>query len=120
MKKSLIALAALAAFGTASAQSTVAITGTFNAAFQKSTTGATSADLVDSNLVFTAVEDLGGGLKATASSAFQANGRQDITSTNAVTSSAVANQAKKDGVYGRNAFVALSGGFGAVSIGRLE
>jgi len=120
MKKSLIALAALAAFGTASAQSTVAITGTFNAAFQKATTGATSADLVDSNLVFTAVEDLGGGLKATASSAFQANGRQDITSTNAVTSSAVANQAKKDGVYGRNAFVALSGGFGAVSIGRLE
>jgi hypothetical protein len=64
-------------------------------------------------------------LKATVSSALQTGGRQDIitgaqTAAEAAADTATANQAKKDGVYGRNAFVALSGGFGAVSIGRLE
>ena len=124
MKKSLIALAALAAFGTASAQSTVTISGTYNVAAQKAATGAESIDLVDSNITFTAVEDLGGGMKATISSQIQANGRQDITTaadTAAnVTAHTVGNQAKKDGVWGRNASVTLSGGFGAVSVGRLE
>lgn len=64
-------------------------------------------------------------MKATVSSALQTGGRQDITTgaqtaAEAAADTATANQAKKDGVYGRNAFVALSGGFGAVSIGRLE
>jgi hypothetical protein len=63
-------------------------------------------------------------LKATIASQFQSNGRQDITTAADtvanVTAHTVGNQAKKDGVYGRNTSVTLSGGFGAVSIGRLE
>ena len=118
----------MAAFGTASAQSTVTITGTYNVAAQKAATGAESIDLTDANITFTAVEDLGGGMKATISSQIQAGGRQDIsstqgtttTSTTAVSTATVPNQAKVDGVYGRNASVTLSGGFGAVSVGRLE
>ena len=125
MKKSLIALAALAAVTAASAQSTVTITGTYNVAAQKSATGAESIDLTDGNITFTAVEDLGGGMKATISSQIQAQGRQDIstaaqTAAEAAADTATANQARKDGVYGRNASVTLSGGFGAVSVGRME
>ena len=124
MKKSLIALAALAAVTAASAQSTVTITGTYNVAAQKRATGAESIDLTDANITFTAVEDLGGGMKATISSQIQAQGRQDITTAADtvanVTAHTVGNQARKDGVYGRNASVSLSGGFGAVSVGRLE
>ena len=63
-------------------------------------------------------------MKATISSQIQANGRQDISTAADtvanVTAHTVGNQAKKDGVYGRNASVTLSGGFGAVSVGRLE
>jgi hypothetical protein len=80
--------------------------------------------LTDANITFTAVEDLGGGMKATISSQIQAQGRQDISTAADtvanVTVHTVGNQAKKDGVYGRNASVTLSGGFGAVSVGRLE
>jgi predicted porin len=69
MKKSLIALAALAVVSVASAQSTVTISGNMSAG-QSSVAGVktiSGLDATNSNLVnFNATEDLGGGLKATA------------------------------------------------------
>ncbi len=58
----------------------------------------------------------------------QMGGRQDITSTQSTTTTSttatstatVPNQAKVDGVYGRNATVTLAGPFGTVSGGRIE
>jgi len=125
MKKSLIALAALAAFGTASAQSTVTIGGDYNFGFQKADSGATSADFFDSRITFSGTEDLGGGLKASFSTQIQAGGRQDLTTgaqtaAQASANTATGNQAKVSGVWGRNATVTLSGGFGTVSGGRIE
>ena len=108
MKKSLIALAALAAFGTASAQSTVALTGKLAFGYQsaQSATAGTAGSLsglgvTDGDFVLTAVEDLGGGLKATATMAVQSRGRTTAIS-------------------GRDASITLSGGFGSVMIGAIE
>ncbi len=120
MKKSLIALAALASIGTAYAQSTVNIGGTYNFGLQKTDSGAKSADFFDSKVNFSGTEDLGGGLKASFFTEMQMGGRQDITTKPAVTSSAVPSQAKKSGVWGRNATLALSGDFGTITGGRIE
>ena len=117
MKKSLIALAALAAFGTASAQSTVTIGGTYSFGFQKSDTGATSADFFDSRVNFSGTEDLGGGLKASFSTEMQMGGRSDLTT---IDSTSATNQSKTGNVWGRNATVTLAGPFGTVSGGRIE
>jgi len=109
MKKSLIALAALAAFGTASAQSSVTISGKFGGSYNANTsnTGAKSSGVVisDGDLNFAVVEDLGGGLKADVSIALRTRGRE------ANTDGAV------DGVGGRNAHVRLTGDFGSVMFG---
>jgi len=84
MKKSLIALAALAAVSAASAQSTVTISGTVTAGHQtiaaaKSVSG---LDATNSNLLnFAMVEDLGGGLKATANIGIRFDVNQSLTST---------------------------------------
>jgi predicted porin len=112
MKKSLIALAALAAFGTASAQSTVTINGMYNFGFQKVDSGATSANFFDNKINFSGTEDLGGGLKASFQSEISAGGRADLAPTTAST--------KDSSVWGRNATMTLSGGFGTVSGGRIE
>ena len=79
MKKSLIALAAVATFGTAFAQSSVTIAGAYNFGFQKSDNGATKADFFDSKINLSGTEDLGGGLKASFNVEFQMGGRQDLT-----------------------------------------
>ena len=85
MKKSLIALAALAAVSAASAQSTATLSGSMAFVYQTDTTGtipsgntaAGSGAKVtgiagnDMTLKFTAVEDLGGGLKATGAIAIE-------------------------------------------------
>jgi len=126
MKKSLIALAALAAVTAASAQSTVTISGTFGAGYQsnevgalaavaavtasstadgvlgtKATTAATSEGLVttDASIKFTATEDLGGGLKATAAAQFATN------------------ELRGGGLTKEDTSIALSGGFGSLTIG---
>lgn len=118
MKKSLIALAALAAFGTASAQSTVTIGGTYNFGFQKVDSGATSADFFDSKVNFSGTEDLGGGLKASFSTEMQLGGR---SSKDATTATATQDKTYLAGrVWARNATVSLSGGFGTVTGGRVE
>ena len=108
MKKSLIALAAMAAVTAASAQSTVTISGKLRYALESSetTTGATvyrgeGIARTDGDIVFTAVEDLGGGMKATANFAFQTGGR----------TAAAAN---------RDGNLMLSGGFGTVAFGSID
>lgn len=115
MKKTLIALAVLAASGASFAQSTVAIGGTYNFGFQRADNGATKADFFDAKINFSGTEDLGGGLKASFLSDVQVGGRQDLTTTQTT-----ANQAKVGGVWGRNAIVSLSGAFGTVTGGRVE
>lgn len=107
MKKSLVALAALAVVGVASAQSTVALSGKLGFAY-KTQEGAGAApvkanglEVTDGDFVIAATEDLGGGLKATASMAVQSRGRDT-------------------GVAGRDASISLAGGFGAVTIGAIE
>jgi len=110
MKKSLIALAALAFVGVASAQSTVTLYGKVNASIVK-VTGA-DAKLTDagdgsgSRWGLKGSEDLGGGLKAN----FQLeNGfKVDTGSLDNAT-----NQ-----LFQRGAWVGLSGGFGELRMGR--
>ncbi|MDT7514468.1 porin [Rhodoferax mekongensis] len=100
MKKTLIALAVLAASGASFAQ--VTITGNYTAGYRMSTTGgATASDAsgfgIDTSLVtFTAKEDLGGGLSA---SAFM-----NIDGLN------------RAGVGGGDSGMALAGGFGKLSL----
>ena len=108
MKKSLIALAALAAVTTASAQSTVALTGTLAFGYmsaQSATAGTLGSvsglGVTDGHFNMTAVEDLGGGLKATAAMEVLSRGR-DTT------------------IAGRNASITVNGGFGTVMIGAIE
>lgn len=104
MKKTLIALAAVAASSVALAQN-VTISGTMGVAFEKD--GATDAQLANSDggngVNFTGTEDLGGGLKAT----FRFNPRFSAVS-GATTGTALA----------QNASVSLSGGFGTLQFGR--
>lgn len=106
MKKSLIALAALALVGAASAQ-TVSLSGKLGFAYKtQEGAGATPAkanglQVTDGDFVLSASEDLGGGLKIAASMGVQSRGR-DTT------------------IAGRDASLTVSGGFGAVTIGAIE
>lgn len=114
MKKSLIALAVLAASGAAMAQSSVTLYGIADAwVGQTSTTTAgvkvkqtkiDSGGFNGSRWGLKGSEDLGGGLKAifTLESGFNID-------TGAGSS---------DGLFNRQAFVGLQGGFGAVTLGR--
>jgi predicted porin len=106
MKKTLIALAALAAT-TAFAQSTVTLSGGVSAGLQKTGTSKAAqtdqvagVDAVNSNsFILTAVEDLGGGMKATGVI------QQRLSALNA------------DATSG-DLYVDVSGGFGAVRAGK--
>ena len=84
MKKSLIALAALAAVSAASAQSSVTISGNV-AAGMSSLAGVKSIaglDSTNSNLInFAAKEDLGGGLTATANVGIRFDVNQNASTT---------------------------------------
>jgi predicted porin len=114
MKKSLIALAAMAtiaAAGTASAQSTVTIYGRMDASVGSnkvdttSTTQLFSGNLTTSRLGFRGTEDLGGGLKAN----FQLESALTVDDGTAA------------GLrFGRASWVGLSGGFGAVRLGLMD
>ena len=99
------ALATLAVAGTAFAQSSVTISGKLIYGYEatKSAAGAKANGLrvTDGDVNFAATEDLGGGLKATASIAVLTRGRDTAIS-------------------GRDASVSLSGGFGSVMIGSIE
>jgi len=112
MKKSLVALAALAAVGAASAQSSVTVYGRVTTGLVKDTAGQSAridAANGTSQLGFRGVEDLGGGLRAT----FDLRHRFSPESGN------------NDGTLNARPFwqgwskVGLAGGFGSIEIGRM-
>lgn len=119
MKKTLIALAAVAVTSAAFAQSSVTLYGVADAALVKSSgvsvglTGSSGMNNGNSRVGFRGVEDLGGGMKASfaleqnisLTDGSTGNGPTLATSTNTNT-------------FQRAAWVALSGGFGEVSMGR--
>ena len=93
--------------GTAFAQSSVTLSGKFGYAYTDAkTAGVKTAGFqaTDGDLVAAAVEDLGGGLKATASLALKLRGRGAQASV----------------VDGRDASIGLSGAFGSVTAGAIE
>jgi len=109
MKKSLIALAVLAASGAAMAQSSVTMYGVADLGLVKSngiSTQMSGNGLMNngnSRLGVRGVEDLGGGLKASF------NFEEGINAKSGATDAAT---------YQRNAWLALSGGFGRFQMGR--
>ncbi|QIL43081.1 porin [Acidovorax sp. HDW3] len=119
MKKSLIALAVLAASGAAMAQSSVTLYGVADAGVTyvnggKNFTGVESGQNKTSRLGFKGVEDLGGGLKAN----FVLEGGLNLDSGDG-NSGAPAGAAASTGFsFQRQSTVGLSGGFGEVRLGR--
>lgn len=104
MKKSLIAIAVIAAAGAASAQSNVTLYGVADVWVGKTKNGDAemgSGGLAASRLGFIGTEDLGGGLKA------HFNFEQSISLDNGAASG-----------FDRQANVGFSGGFGTVKLGR--
>jgi predicted porin len=109
MKKTLIALAAVAATSAAFAQSSVNLTGKLRFAYEATkatsaagvSTKANGIRVTDGDFALTAVEDLGGGMKAIGYMNVQSRGRDTAIS-------------------GRDAYIALTGGFGKVLIGSIE
>ncbi|MDO8319685.1 porin [Rhodoferax sp.] len=106
MKKSLVALAALAFVGAVSAQ-TATVSGKLAFGYVTAEgAGVAPAksdglQVTDGDFVIAASENLGGGLKATASMAVQSRGRTTP-------------------IAGRDASLTLAGGFGSVMIGAIE
>ena len=112
MKKTLLALAVFGAFaGTTSAQSNVTIYGLVDMAIQHENDGANTRTALDSGefagsrIGFKGSEDLGGGLKVNfqLESGFGADDGK-------------LNQGGR--IFGRQAWVGMSGGFGSVNLGR--
>lgn len=121
MKKSLIALAALAATG-AFAQSTVTISGLVDTGYQLVNTAGVKTQGVAANGTGTTVltvagsEDLGGGLKAN----FQLQITPDFINGAGVEGSSNTADFKKSVGTGQQAYVGLAGGFGEVQAGRVN
>ena len=116
MKKSLIALAALAAVTAASAQSSVTVSGALILGVGSTELGTATSDLQivrsTGNIGFSGTEDLGGGLKAGFN--FQTTFGQA-----AATNVTVSAQAAQRTLLGdRQSHLTLSGGFGTVLVGR--
>jgi predicted porin len=113
MKKSLIALAVLAASGASFAQSTVTIYGTIDTAVASIKSGDVTTTKLVTNGVSTSVygfkgtEDLGGGLKA--------NFKLENSFAVDTGASATAGSA-----FSREAWVGLSGGFGELRLGKVS
>jgi len=115
MKKTIVALAALAAMGVASAQSSVTLSGTLDAGLSKNSGGELQlmgSVAERSNVTASGTEDLGGGLKAAfyVSTAFDPTGSEN--------SGLVSNN---DTAIGNNgAYLRVSGGFGSLTLGNPE
>ncbi|TFY97320.1 porin [Ramlibacter rhizophilus] len=124
MKKTLVALAVMAAAGAASAQSSVTLFGIVDLAVQYGS-GSTSDRLRlvpngynSSRLGFRGVEDLGGGLQASfwLEAGIEADsGIGQATNTNNQASGATTNTGL---LFNRRATLSLAGGFGEVRLGR--
>lgn len=112
MKKTLLALAVLASFaGVASAQTSVTVYGLVDAGITSETGGAGGSVLKlatgvqsGNRLGFKGTEDLGGGLKAN----FQLEEGFNLDT----------GTGRQGALFGRQAYVGLSGNFGAVNLGR--
>ena len=118
MKKSLIALAVLAASGAAMAQSSVTLYGVADAGVtylngNDNWSGVTSGNNLTSRLGFRGVEDLGGGLKAN----FVIEGGFNLDNGDGASGYAGA-KAGEGFQFKRRSTVGLSGGFGEVRMGR--
>lgn len=110
MKKTVLALAAIAASSAAFAQSSVTLYGVVDASVEsvkgdKTVTRVSSDNLASSRIAFKGVEDLGGGLKATF-----------LLDASAKVDTGAADSA----LFSRSAYVGLSGGFGEVRLGRQD
>ena len=118
MKKSLLALAVLAASGAAMAQSSVTLYGVADAGVtyvngDKNWSGVTSGNNLNSRIGFRGVEDLGGGLKAN----FRLEAGLNLD--NGDGASGYAGAKAGDGLaFKRQSTVGLEGGFGEVRLGR--
>ncbi|MDO8755830.1 MAG: porin, partial [Polaromonas sp.] len=124
MKKSLIAMAILAAAGVASAQSSVTLFGVVDATVAHGSgsvankTQLTNSGYNSSRLGFRGVEDLGGGLKASfhlEAGVNNDNGSGANTSTNNQSTGSTGGGGL---TFNRISTVSLSGGFGDVRLGR--
>ncbi len=122
MKKSLIALAVLAASGAAMAQSSVTMYGVVDLGVAKldgvstQMSGSSTMNNGNSRLGVRGVEDLGGGLKASFN---LEQGINAETGGSASRGSNVAGVARNEGNnWARAAYAELSGNFGAVRLGR--
>lgn len=129
MKKTLVALAALAAVGTVSAQSSVTVYGLIDTGYSNYTTEQAAGDvrqsgLSDGNTAFSRLgfrgrEDLGGGLRAVFNLELGLNandGTNSITTnTNNTPGGAIAAGPL---VFGRIATVGIGGNWGEVRLGR--
>jgi predicted porin len=131
MKKSLIALAVLAAAGTASAQSSVTLFGIVDATVQRisnkgtgagSVTRLTNSGYNSSRLGFRGTEDLGGGMSASfwlEAGVNNDDGTGAGTNTNNQASGAAPAAAGGQGLtFNRRSTVSLAGGWGELRLGR--
>ncbi len=124
MKKSLIALAVLAASGAAMAQSSVTLFGVVDATYAygngsvANRSQLTNSGYNSSRLGFRGVEDLGGGLSASfwlEAGLTNDDGRGGSTNTN---NQAAGANASGGLVFNRRSTVSVNGGFGEVRLGR--
>jgi predicted porin len=129
MKKSLIALAALAAVGVASAQSSVTMRGNIDVGFGSASantvkqTSAYSGLFSTSRLIIEGTEDLGGGLKARfytetglAATTHLATG---VNNTTASATNYINSERTSTAIGDRGIFLGLMGAFGEINIGRV-
>lgn len=120
MKKSLIALAVLAASGAAFAQSSVTVYGIIDASVNSVNNGTSTQMKVESGTLnttrfgFKGTEDLGDGLKAN----FLLEQGFSVDNGAALNDSQDG-QTKLTQMFSRNAYVGLSGGFGEVRLGKV-
>ena len=98
MKKILIAGAVMALFGVAQAQT---VSGTMRYDLTKAEGAVATTGITKSEVVFKATEDLGGGMSLAAQMGLNGNGRGET-------------------LAGTDASIAISGGFGTVSVGQVE
>jgi len=128
MKKTLIALAAVAATGAAFAQSSVTLQGTFDPSYQNNRTTYVGGSSVTQNsignnaqgtsqITFVGVEDLGGGLKASFLYENDFNARYDARGVQAGSNLSSGTSTTNFGTSGGEQYLGLSGGFGSVKLG---
>ncbi|CAA9437081.1 MAG: Outer membrane porin protein 32 precursor [uncultured Ramlibacter sp.] len=129
MKKSLIALAVLAAAGSASAQSSVTLFGIVDATIQRvdnrgggTITRLTNSGYNSSRLGFRGTEDLGGGMSASfwlEAGLANDDGQGAATNSNNQPTGTGAAVAGRQGLtFNRRSTVSLAGGWGEVRLGR--